>query len=65
MQSMIDMYCKDVVQPIEDARKELIRKVYSKNIFCILNRKQNKELLKKYDELWMNSLRTLEKMLGE
>ncbi len=63
MQDIINDYCKNIIQPIEDERNKLMKKIYSKNIFSILYKKQYKELLKKYDDLWYKSLLTLEKML--
>lgn len=63
MNDLAKAYSMNVIEPIEIERKKLIRKVYSKNIFDIIYRKKNKELLKKYDELWFNSLKKLEEFM--
>lgn len=63
MSEIIKDYSNDIIRPIEDARKELINKIYSRNIFDIIFRKRNKELLEKYDELWFKSLKVLEELM--
>lgn len=63
MSEIIKNYSNDIIRPIEDARKELINKIYSRNIFDIIFRKRNKELLEKYDELWFKSLKVLEELM--
>lgn len=43
----LDLYCKNVIKPIEDEVKRLRVKVYSKNIFDLLVRPLYKEYLEK------------------
>jgi len=43
--NFIQLYCELIIEPIEEERSRLLAKVYSKNIFDILNRKYYRKRL--------------------
>ena len=61
----IELYCKNVITPIEEQVKDLRRKVYSKNIFDFLMRSTYKEYLDKTEELLFSCYQKLGEYIND
>lgn len=65
MLDIVNLYCKMVIQPIEEERNRIRRKYLSRNIFDFFCRRLYEEYLDKYNTMLQEKYIYLEKLVKE